>query len=121
MKSNKATVPYTQEEFLYFILECDESLESIINRTEPRPKLRKSYIYSSDMLAQWTMENWSWAVKGVVACSEYINILYTHPRILEHANLRERDPGSLYSIGHFRRGLPIYNFFYYHCEPYQLL
>jgi hypothetical protein len=111
MKRFQEDIPNGQEEFLYFVLSTNKSLQSIINY--PSHPNTTPLLFSSAELAEWTVSNWNWAVCGVVSCSEYINILYTHSRILNH----EYDQ-SHYAIAHFHRSLPIYNYF---TEQYQML
>jgi len=111
MRQNQIDVPQGQEEFLYFVLANKQSIQSVINY--PSPHNSTPLLFSSEALARWTVENWDWAVSGAVTCTNYINIMYSHTRILNH----EYDQ-SHYSIAHFHRDLPIYEYF---TEQYQSL
>lgn len=106
--------PTGREEFLYFVLACNESVESVVNQTFHRTD---PYIFSTEQLAHWTIENWSWAVADVVSCSQYINVLYSHTRILN----REHNSNTKFSIAHFRKELPIYKHFIELESQYQSL
>ena len=106
MRRELPDIPYGREDFLYFVLSCNESVESVINHsTGIAPSM-----FSNEDLSLWTIDNWNWAVAGVVTYSQHINILYSHPRILNHA-LAEQQP----SVAHFRKELPIYDFYKEHC------
>lgn len=100
-------IPYGQEDFLYFVLSCNDSVESVVNRSRDR---LPSLFFSSIALADWTISNWEWAVSGVVTCSTHINVMYSHPRILNH---KLSDVSHL-SIAHFSNDLPIYNYYKQH-------
>ena len=115
MRRYQPDLPYSEEEFLFFLLSSNDSVESVVNRT--CFKMPDPLIFSSEKLARWTIDNWSWAVEGVVTCSQYINVMYSHSRILNHAFAYD----STFKIAHFRKELPIYDFYLDLPEHYQVL
>lgn len=106
--------PEGQEEFLYFVLACHDSVESVVNCA---PQNRKHKFLSSKELADWTMQNWNWAVEGAVASSQHVSILYSHYRILNNEFVTDNH----FTVAHFDRHLPIYDFFCDSQHHYQAL
>jgi len=98
------TAPYGQEEFLYFVLSTPFSVESVVNRVSPN---RRVDIFSSEALSNWTIANWYWAVDGIAVASEHITVTYAHNRILNS----EHEPSGIYSMAHFHKRLPIYQYY----------